>query len=163
MLAVSHPTLGHRPPDMTAAYPADAERLRRATRPVAARALEVAVDLDPTFSSRYDEAGLRHLLRDLETYIDRVTRSVASGDARWAREWAEWVTPVYRRRRIPMDDLITLSEGLRQAAAAIVEAGAREPMDAALDEAIAVFHWHRSLAGDARKRNRVLNFLYRGA
>lgn len=148
---------------MTAAFPADAERLRRATRPVAARALEVAVDLDPTFTSRYDEAGLRHFLRDLETYLDRVTRCVASGDPRWAREWAEWVTPVYRRRGVPMDDLITLSEGLRQASSAIVEAAAREPMNAALDEAIRLFRWHRNLAGDARKRNRILNFLYRGA
>ena len=33
---------------------------------------------------------------------------------------------------------------------------------AALDAAIAVFKWHRRLAGDARKRNALLQLIYKG-
>ena len=32
----------------------------------------------------------------------------------------------------------------------------------ALDEAIAQYRWHRRLAGDARKRNAFLQFIYKG-
>ena len=43
----------------------------------------------------------------------------------------------------------------------------RPPSDryrpAATDAAIAVFKWHRRLAGDARKRNPVIRFIYKGA
>jgi hypothetical protein len=35
--------------------------------------------------------------------------------------------------------------------------------NAALDTAIKVFRWHRRLAGDARKRNRILQAIYKGA
>jgi hypothetical protein len=38
-----------------------------------------------------------------------------------------------------------------------------EQVDAAIDEAIKVFRWHRRLGGDARKRNALLSFLYKGA
>ena len=36
-------------------------------------------------------------------------------------------------------------------------------MHAAIDAAIAVFKWNRRIAGDARKRNKLLQFLYKGA
>ena len=32
----------------------------------------------------------------------------------------------------------------------------------ALDAAIEVYRWHRRLAGDARKKNAFLQFLYKG-
>jgi hypothetical protein len=32
----------------------------------------------------------------------------------------------------------------------------------ALDEAIERYRWHRRIAGDARKRNAFLQFLYKG-
>ena len=34
---------------------------------------------------------------------------------------------------------------------------------AALDQAIEAYRWHRRLAGDARKKNAFLQFLYKGA
>ncbi len=80
---------------------------------------------------------------------------------RQVREWAEWVAPVFRRRRVPMDDLIVLSEGLRIALAAVLSDEERVSADAAIDEGIAVFRWHRGLSGDARKRNRLLWALYK--
>ena len=36
------------------------------------------------------------------------------------------------------------------------------PADVPIDEAIAQFKWHRRLAGDARKRNAFLQFIYKG-
>ena len=78
------------------------------------------------------------------------------------RDYAEQVGPVYRRKRVPLDDLIHLCEGLRASLGGIL---AGEPFDVAslaLDEAIAVFRWHRRIAGDARKKNALLQFIYKG-
>ena len=36
-------------------------------------------------------------------------------------------------------------------------------MHAAIDAGIAQFRWNRRIAGDARKRNRLLEFIYKGA
>jgi hypothetical protein len=78
------------------------------------------------------------------------------------REWADWVAPVYRRRKVPMDDLVTLSEGLRGALAALLAPEEQAGADAALDEAIATFRRYRRIAGDARKRSRIMTALYKG-
>jgi hypothetical protein len=78
-------------------------------------------------------------------------------------QFADLVAVRYRKRKIKMDDVITLCEGLRRAAAAVVDPGAVSMIDASIDEAIAVFKWHRRLAGDARKRNPLLSYIYKGA
>ena len=64
---------------------------------------------------RYDEAGLRQLLLDAELIADRVAMGVASNVPDVGREYAEHTAPVYRRRKVPMDDLIALCAGLHQA------------------------------------------------
>ena len=61
-----------------------------------------------------------------------------------------------------MDDLIALCEGLRQALPERPLARGDGPADATLDAAIEVYRWHRRLAGDARKRNALLQLLYKG-
>ncbi len=151
------------PPDMTAGFPAGAARIRAARERLAAQALADALGRDPTIGERYDEDGLRNLLRDLAGYLDRLASAVASNDPSWVREWADWVAPVYRRRRVPMDDLVVLTEGVRRAAATVLAPPERVPADAACDAAVRVFRRYRRLAGDARKRNRLLMFLYNGA
>ena len=78
-------------------------------------------------------------------------------------KFADLVAVRYRKRKIAMDDVVTLCEGLRRAAAAVLEASALPALDAAIDEGITVFRWHRRLAGDARKRNPILAFIYKGA
>jgi hypothetical protein len=78
-------------------------------------------------------------------------------------QFADLVAVRYRKRKIKMDDVVTLCEGLRRAAAAVVDQGSLGAIDAAIDEAIAVFKWHRRLAGDARKRNPLLSYIYKGA
>ena len=73
------------------------------------------MDADRTIAERYDEIGLRHLLRDTALLIERVSMSVEEGDVRPAHDYAEYTTATYRRLRVPMDDLITLCEGIRAA------------------------------------------------
>lgn len=160
---MSHPSLGLPPRDLTAGYPDAAARIRAGAPRLAGRALAVALDADPTIHERYDEAGLRHLLRDAELLAERVALSVAGGAPNPAVEYADMTAPVYRRRRVPMDDLVALCKGLRAALPGVLAPGELSTADAALDAAIEVYRWHRRLAGDARKRNRLLQFIYKGA
>ena len=148
---------------MTAGFPDAAGRLVAASERVGARALEIAIADDPTFRERYDEVALRHLLRDTGVYIDRLAKSLASADPSFARTWADAAAPLYRRRHVAMDDLVRISEGLRLAVRSVLAPGEREPVEVALNEAIASFRRYRRIAGDARKRNRLLQFLYKGA
>jgi hypothetical protein len=159
---VSHYALGLPGPDMNAGFPDAADRILAARERIGTRAMEAALHRDPTLRERLGETGLRALLRDTEVYLERVARAVASGDPGQVREWADWVAPVYRRRKVPMDDVVTLSEGLRSALATILAPDEQASADAALDEAIATLRQYRRLAGDARKRNRILTAIYRG-
>lgn len=159
---MSHYALGLPPTDMRAGFPDAAERLRADVGRLGTRALEVALQRDPTLRERLGETGLRALLRDTEIYIERIARAVASTDPGQVREWADWVAPVYRRRRVPMDDLVTLTEGLRSAVASVLAPDEQAIADVALDQAVATFRWYRPLGGDARKRNRLLDAIYRG-
>jgi len=111
---------------------------------------------------RYDEAGLRQLQRDTALLIERVALSIASGDPSFTRHYADMVSPLYRRRRVPLDDLIELCEGIRSALPGVLTPDELTTAGEALDEAIAVFKWHRRIAGDARKKNPILQLLYKG-
>jgi len=62
-----------------------------------------------------------------------------------------------------LDDLINLCEGLRAALPSVVDGDAMGHAVVAIDEAVAQYRWHRRLAGDARKRNAFLQFIYKGA
>jgi hypothetical protein len=159
---VSHPSLGLPPLDLTAGFPEGAARIRTSASRLAVRALAVAMDADPTIRERYDEAGQRHLIRDAELLAERVALAVASGNPSPAAEYATWTAPVYRRRRVPMDDLVGLCEGLRAALPSILAPGELPAAAAALDAAIEAYRWHRRLAGDARKRSAFLQLLYKG-
>ena len=100
---------------------------------------------------------MRQLLRDTAVLLDRVVEAVAADDPEPARVFAEAVAPVYRRRKVPMDDLINLCEQRpRRRSRAILPVADMAPVDAAVDAMIDRFKWHRRIAGDARKRNRLL-------
>jgi hypothetical protein len=159
---VSHPSLGLPPLDETAGFPAAARRLRAARDRLGVRALEVAIERNPAIRERHSEYALRQILRDTRIFIDRIALCVSSGDPSPARDFADQIVPVYRRRRMSMDDLIATFEGLRAASAAILTGPEAEAMESAIDESIAVFKWHRRIAGD-RKRNRLLQLIYKGA
>jgi hypothetical protein len=160
---VSHPSLGLPPTQRTAGLPPAAARVDAARARLATRALEIAIDRDPTLRERYDEIGLRRLLRDTVALIDRVVDAIADGNPERARVFAEAIPPMYRRRKVPMDDLINVAESIRSAVGAILPLGEMGSVDAAVDAMIEVFRWNRRIAGDARKRNRLLQAIYKGA
>ena len=121
------------------------------------------MDADGTIEERYDETGLRHLLRDAQLLVERIAFSLETGRPDLAREYAEWTAPVYRRNGTPMDDLIGLCDGLRASFASVIAPAEQEAASEALDAAIGAYSWHRRLAGDARRKNAFLQFLYKGA
>jgi hypothetical protein len=159
---VSHPSLGLPPPDGRGGDPEPAARIRANADRLAARALRVAMDADPTIEQRYDETGQRQLLLDATLLAERLAVALETGRPDLAREYAEWTATVYRRRGTPMDDLVRLCEGLRSALPSVLTPGELPLADAPLDEAISAFKWHRRLAGDARRKNPFLQFLYKG-
>ena len=159
---MSHPSLGRAPADRTAGSPDAARRIQDALDKLAARALAAAMERDPTLRERNDELGLRQRLRDAGLLADRVALAVAAGDPAPAREYADWTSPVYRRKRVPLDDLINLCEGLRSVMPTVLTADELPAAGRAIDEAIAQYRWHRRLAGDARKKNAFLQFIYKG-
>jgi hypothetical protein len=62
-----------------------------------------------------------------------------------------------------MDDLVSLIEGLRRAIRGYLSPTEMTVGNAAIDGAIVRMRWNRRIAGDARKRNRLLQLLYKGA
>ena len=159
---MSHPSLGKPPRSETAGFPEAAARLRSSRTSLANRALEIAVDADPSLKGRYDEAGLRNLLRDAEVLCDRLAMCVAGDDPYWLAEFADQTAPIFRRRGVPVDDAVRILEGLRSAARGLLSPEEQVPADRAIDEASKVLHWYRQIAGDARKKNSVLAALYKG-
>jgi hypothetical protein len=160
---VSHPTLGLPPRSLTAGFPDAAARLRTHRAALGVRALEIARDADATLTTRHDELGLRTLLRDTEILVDRLAQCVAGNDPHWMREFADQSATIYRRRRVPMDDIVAICEGLRAAIRSHLSPEELVPADAALDEAVRIYREYRRLGGDARKRNRILAAIYKGA
>jgi len=162
-VAVSHPALGLPPLSSNAGLPAAAARLRAARERLGARALEIALELDPTIREHNDQTGIRLLLRDMGILVDEVANSIATDSITAIHSWAEQASVIYRRRRVPMDNVIALCEGLREASQAVLAPAERGSADTAIDAAIERFRWQRRIAGDARKRNRILQILYKGA
>jgi hypothetical protein len=160
---VSHPSLGLPPIDRISDLPPAAARVVAARDRLAARSLEIAIDRDPSLRERHDEYAMRRLLRDTAVMIDRIVESIAADDPEPARSFAEATPPAYRRRKVPMNDLINLSESIRTAIGAILPTAAMGPVDAAVDAMIERFKWHGRIAGDARKKNRLLQAIYKGA
>lgn len=160
---MSHPSLGLPPRDATAGAPAAAASLRSKRARLAERAFAVALDADPTLRQRHDEAALRRLLDDARTLIQNVAGAVASGDTGAIRVWAETAVPIYRRHGVSMDDLVTIAEGVRSVLSGALPGDAAGHANRALDAVVEVYRWHRRLGGDARRRNRLLAFIYKGA
>ncbi|MEA2548737.1 MAG: hypothetical protein QOE42_1335 [Chloroflexota bacterium] len=160
---MSHPSLGLPPIDRISDLPPAAARVLAARERIAARALEIAIDRDPTLRARHDEYAMRRLLRDTAVLIDRVVDALAAGDPGPARAFAEATPPAYRRRKVPMNDLINLCESIRTAIGAAIARADMAPVDEAVEAMIERFKWHGRIAGDARKRNRLLQAIYKGA
>jgi len=151
------------PRDLHAGDRAAAAAIRAAGARLRARALAAALDIDPTMKDRHDDIVLQALESDLQAFVDRLIIAVSSGDPSAMANFADLVAVRYRKRKVSMDDVMTLCEGLRRTASSVVDPAAQPTIDEAIDQAIAVFKWNRRLAGDARKRNPLIAFIYRGA
>ena len=159
---VSHPTLGEPPRSLEAGFPAAAARLRAARLPLAIRALEIAVDADASLRRRYDETGLRNLLRDAEVLLERLALCVAGDNSYWLKEFADQSATVFRRRKVAVDDVIGVLEGLRAGARGVLSEEEMTPANRALDDAVAVYRRFRHIRGDAREWNATTSKLYKG-
>jgi hypothetical protein len=142
--------------------PDAARRIRERAIELGGRALAAALEADPTLRERNDEAGLRQRAHDAALLAERVAICVAADDPTPAREYADWTSPVYRRKAVPLDDLIALCEGLRASLPIVLAPGEMPLAERALDDAIDQYRWHRRLAGDARRKNPLLQFIYKG-
>jgi len=157
-----HPVLGLPPSDVTAGNPAAAARLRASSARLAQLALEETFSLDHTFDERYDELSLRTFLRDYDRHIEQLARAMETGEQRFVVQYAEWLVPVFRHRRVPMHDFRTLLAGLLNACDTVLSRD-----DAALARAL-IQRWgqrlqfHQRLAGD-HAGNKLVRFFWKGA
>ncbi len=87
------------------------------------------MDADATMRTRYDEVGLRNLLRDAEVHVDRLALCVAGNDPHWLGHFADMTATVFRRRGVAMDDVVHLMEGLRVAARGVLSPEEMVPAD----------------------------------
>ena len=72
--------------------------------------------------------------------VDEGLRSYRYKNGEWHDEGfiPDLVAVRYRKRKIPMDDVVTLCEGLRRAAASAAEPNAEPAIDASIDAAISM-------------------------
>ena len=138
-----------------------AARLRADGR-LPATALEAAFRIDETLPQRYDELMQRRFLRDYEQYIEQLARAIETGEDRFVVEWGESIVPIYRRRDVRMNDVVSLLRGMEEAAVALgpaVDAELiREPIDAWVER----LRHHRRLPGD-HEGNRIVRWIWKGA
>lgn len=159
---VSHPTLGESPRSLQAGFPAAAERLRTQRASLAARALEIAVDADPSIRSRYDDTRLRALLADGAALVDRLALCVAADDPFFLAHFADSSATVFRRRKVAVMDVAHLLEGVRDASRGVLNEAEMVIADRAVDEAAKVLRRYHNIRGDAREWNPVTSKLYKG-
>ena len=157
-----HPSLGLPPADTTAGHPDAAARLRANQTRLARLALQETASQSDGFTQRYDDDTLRLLLRDSERHLEQLAMAMESGRDYYVTSYAEWLVPVYRRRRIPMSDLAALLAGLRVAVATVLNPLEREAADAFFKQWNEALKHHRRLPGD-HKGNKLIRFFWKGA
>lgn len=157
-----HPSLGLPPTDVTAGHPDAAARLRSNLPRLARLGLQETVKDDVGFAERYDDNMLRLLLRDSERHLEQLARSMESGRDYYVTGYAEWLVPVYRRRRIPMRDLMALLAGLQVAVATVLTPSERDAADSFFESWNDTLKHHQRLPGD-HKGNKLIRFFWKGA
>ena len=160
--AYRHPNLGLAPVDMTAGFPAAAQKVHAAAATIAANALEAAVKADPTIRARYDDVALRRLLRNGELLAARLASCLASGQDQFLTDYAEWIGPISRRRGLSLGDLAAVCAGMRDALEPMLSPDEFAATTRPLEAAAVVFKRNGRLAGDSHKRNALLKWMYRG-
>jgi hypothetical protein len=157
-----HPSLGLPPADTSAGMPHAAARLRANRSRIAKLALQAAINRSPGLDERYDETMLRMFLRDYDRHIEQLARAYETGDDSHVVNYGEWLVPVYRRRRVPMNDFVALVAGLEQAAMTLLAPEERAKADEIFDAWALQLKRHGRLPGD-HKGNAVIRFFWKGA
>jgi hypothetical protein len=156
-----HPALGL-PPSDDAGRPAAAARLRAAADRLPASSLQAALRIDPTLRERYDDLMLRTFLRDYDRHVEQLAMAVATGEDRWVAVYGESLVPTYRRRKVRMNDVVSLVRGLEEAAVALGPAAEAEAIRRPMAAWVARLRHHRRLPGD-HAGNSVVRFIWKGA
>ena len=138
-----------------------AARLRGAAR-LPATALEAAYRIDQTLPERYDEMMQRKFLRDYEQYIEQLARAIETDEDHFLVVWGESIVPIYRRRNVRMNDVVSLVRGLEEAAVAVGPAGDAQIIRAPIDALVERLRHHRRLPGD-HEGNAAVRFVWKGA
>ncbi|MEO6349913.1 MAG: hypothetical protein ABIP53_04605 [Candidatus Limnocylindrales bacterium] len=157
-----HPTLGLPPADTAAGHPAAAARLRDGNGRIAKLALQATLRDTEGFGERYDETSLRLFLRDFQTHVDQLAKALETGQDYYVVSYGEWLVPVYRRREVPMADVMAMLRGLRSAAATVLTPDEREIVDGLFDRWFVTLKHHQRLPGD-HKGNALIRFFWKGA
>jgi hypothetical protein len=138
-----------------------AARLRHATR-LPATALDAAYRIDETLPERYDEIVQRTFLRDYQQHIEQLARAIETGEDRFVVVWGESLVPIYRRRNVRMNDVVSLLRGLEEAALALGPAADADVIRDPLGAWVERMRHHRRLAGD-HEGNAAVRFIWKGA
>ena len=125
-------------------------------------ALENTVRVAPRFNEKYDERALRLFLRDFERHTEQLARALETGDSYYVAMYGEWLVPIYRRREVPMKDVMAMLDGLRDAAATVLTPEENEVAAAHFERWNARLAFHRRLPGD-HAGNPVVRFFWKGA
>jgi hypothetical protein len=157
-----HPALGLPPTEPVADASNVATRLRAAVDRLPALSLAAAVRIDPSIRERHDDLAMRLFLRDYERHVEQLSRAVESGDDCHVEVYAETLVPIYRRRRVPMNDVVTLVRGLEEAAISLSPAAEADAIRRAVAAWVGCLRHHRRLPGD-HVGNRVARFIWKGA
>ena len=138
-----------------------AARLRAAPR-LPAVALAAAYRIDETLPQRYDEIMQRTFLRDYEQYIEQLAHAIETGEDRFVVVWGESIVPIYRRRNVRMNDVVSLIRGLEEAAVALGPAADAEVIRGPIGAWVERLRHHRRLPGD-HEGNAAVRFIWKGA
>ena len=157
-----HPTLGLPPPDVSAGLPGAAARLRAGRHRLARLALQTTVNDVAHFSERYNDDMLRLFVRDYESHIEQLAKSMETGDDYYVVAYGEWLVPIYRRRRVPMRDFIAMLSGLKQAVASVLTPAERSVAGELFERWVERLKFHQRLPGD-HKGNALIRFFWKGA
>ena len=117
---------------------------------------------DPSLGMRYDALHLSTFLRDCDRHVLQLASSLEEGRVAPLAEYVRTIIPVFRRRRVPLEDLATMLLGTLDAARSDLPPAEGGAADVVIEAGLARLERPRHLAGD-RPRHPILQFIWKGA
>ncbi len=142
--------------------PDGATRLSNGHGRLAAEALRASVRRDPSLETRYDALQFRTFLRDCDRHVLQLAQALERGLPGPMVEYVDTIVPVFRRRRVPLEDLGTMLLGTLDAARADLPPAEGDAVSVVVEAALNGLELPRHLPGD-RPRNPILQLLWKGA